>query len=818
MPAPGALERDDADPRRGRAALSVLVVAWGVQAIVTQSLLLREALVLMFGSEIAWGVVLFAWLLGVAVGAAVGGWVANRVARADAWLALVLLLLSVTACLELALFRSARGLLGVGPGELLPLPKTILAAALFVSPASALVGMAFPLASCVTRAVHADQPHPHVLSLGAIYALESAGSLAGGAIFSFWAVEHLNPVHTALVSGAITTAATASALGRIRQSRLGAAGLGLACVAFLLIATGAGDALNRVLINQRWDDLAPGYELCAETESKYQNLAVGRRAGQYTLYCDGQVTADFPDPYTYAPLAHFWMCQHPAPENVLLLGGGAEGLLAEILQHPVRHVDYVETDARQIELIKPFLGDVDRRALLDERVTVHHIDARYFIKTQAARYDLVIARLPEPMSALRARFYTTEFFGELRNAMTERSVLCTTVAATPGSLMPASAEYLASLHATIQPHFPQIIIGWGHPAHLLAATDRGLLTTDPAALAGRYVRRGVESELFHPAWFEGATDWLAPDKLRQRAAEIEAVDNPQVSTDLKPAIYMQRLALWESAVREPTHFIERLRAARWGHVVAALLLLAGLTVAWCRFRSPARNPGRSWPADAAVVLSIGSTGFVTMALSIVWLFAFQNLYGYVYQRIGWILALFMGGLVIGCGAANRYVAAMTEAERAPALPDYARRLWSWLIGVDAGMAALALMIPWLLRTLGGLPAGPGVFALVEVSVSIMVAMTGVLGGAAFAVAAKIRQTTTEQAGAVAGTIVGADHAGACLGALFCGILLVPVFGTPATAYLLAAIKLGSAALLLTARRRCARSYGPLQNEEVKPPK
>ena len=52
--------------RPGRAWLSALVVAWGAQAIVTQSLLLREAIVLMSGSEFAWGVVLFAWLLGVA--------------------------------------------------------------------------------------------------------------------------------------------------------------------------------------------------------------------------------------------------------------------------------------------------------------------------------------------------------------------------------------------------------------------------------------------------------------------------------------------------------------------------------------------------------------------------------------------------------------------------------------------------------------------------------------------------------------------------------------------------------------------------------
>ena len=109
--------------RRPRAALSVLVVAWGAQAIVTQSLLLREALVLMFGSEFAWGVVLFAWLFGVSVGALLGGWAARR-RRADAWLAGVLLALGLAACVELWVFRGARAWLGVAPGELLPLSTT----------------------------------------------------------------------------------------------------------------------------------------------------------------------------------------------------------------------------------------------------------------------------------------------------------------------------------------------------------------------------------------------------------------------------------------------------------------------------------------------------------------------------------------------------------------------------------------------------------------------------------------------------------------------------------------------------------------------
>jgi len=100
--------RRSADRLSRRAWLSAVVVGWGGQAIVTQSLLLREAIVLMFGSEFAWGVVLFAWLFGVAVGAALGGWMAERLPRPEVGLVTVLLALSVAACVELWLFRGRR--------------------------------------------------------------------------------------------------------------------------------------------------------------------------------------------------------------------------------------------------------------------------------------------------------------------------------------------------------------------------------------------------------------------------------------------------------------------------------------------------------------------------------------------------------------------------------------------------------------------------------------------------------------------------------------------------------------------------------------
>ena len=779
-----------------------------------QSLLLREALVLMFGSEFAWSVVLFAWLLGVAVGGVVGGWMAQRLRGVDVWLVAVLLALGVATCAELWVFRGARGWLGVQPGEFLPLPKTAMAAVLFVSPASALVGMAFPLACSLRDKERGGRAGAG--PLGHVYAWESAGSLVGGAAFSFWAVEHLAPIQMILICGAIAAAAAGGLLAGTRRKLYPSVCL-VAAAAALLAAVFWGEAIDRRLVLRRWHDVAPGYELCAEVESKYQSLAVGGREGQFTLYSDGQVSVDFPDPYTFVPLAHFCMCQHPSPQRVLVLGGAAEGLLAEILRYPIEHVDYVEPDPRQIELIEPFLEDVDRLALANPRVTVHHLDARYFVKTQRDKFDLVIARLPDPTSALRARFYTDEFYGELRRAMTAESVLCMSAAAMPAELSAESAEYLASIRATLRLHFAQVTVGWGDPAQVLAATEAGLVTIDPAEQIRRYTAHGAQSKLFHPLWFEGATDWLVPDKLHQRAAELDAVEGVEISTDLRPSVYMQRLVLWECMTSgQSGRVIAGLRSVGWFELVVVLAAAGAVILLGCGLRAWTRRGSEvavsyPWVSQGAIVLSVGTTGFVTMALSIIWLFAFQNLYGYVYQRIGWIIAIFMGGLVAGCWLV------MVRSKRLAEGRELSAYLWRWLITVDVLLALLALLVPFVLPALGTVQGGRLSFVLVEWAVSIMVAVTGVLGGAAFALAGGLQMAAYRRAGAAAGNVVGADHAGACLGALLTGLLLVPVFGIAAAAFLLAGIKLCSAALLGVGRLASRSGITQVENDPGHPP-
>ena len=782
--------------RIARGWLGALVTAWGVQAVILQSLVLREAMVVMFGSELAWGVVLFAWLAGVAAGGAVGGWWSRRSGRPVAGLVVVLLVLGGLSLAELVAFRELRSWLGVRPGELVPVAGLAVAALLAVAPAGALVGLAFPLAcqaaDTLSRALAGDGA-PRAGLLGDIYALESAGSLVGGVLFSFVLLEHWPPLTIALAAAAFTAFASAGLLVAMQRAAwaylvAGLAG-GAAAVALL-----QGGALDAALNQRRWHNIAPGYTLQATAESRYQNLAVLERLGQHSLFGDGHLESDFPDPYSFAPLAHFALCEHPAPRRVLLIGGGAEGLLQEVLRHPVERVDYVEPDPRRLELVERYLAPEDEAALHDPRVHVHHTDARHFVKTQAGAFDVTLARLPEPLSARAARFYTAAFSAELRSALREPGLLVTTVAATPTSLTDTSAHYVASVRATLATHFAEVVVGWDTPALVLAATEPGFVTTDGELLAARYAERGLESPYFHPALLAGGLDWLAPERVAQRAAELDAVAGPVVSTDLHPRVYLDRLVLWQSRGDARTagaiSWLQRVPAWAAG-LVLALLPAGVLALGWLRRTRAAAGPG--WFARAGLVSAVATTGLVTMALSIVWLFAYQNLYGVVYQQIGLLVAVLMGGLVIGCRLASR----RRVRDEPKSDCRWARRR---LVVVEVLLIGLAAAPPVLLPVLAGWQTTPATLTAIELVLLALVGLTGVLGGATFALAGALQAGAGRSLAGTAGTLIAADHLGACLGALLTGILLVPVFGIATTAGLLAGVKVLSLVLLLVARR------------------
>ncbi len=154
------------------------------------------------------------------------------------------------------------------------------------------------------------------------------------------------------------------------------------------------DNVHSCSLKQRWRSMHPQIELIASVDSQYEHLALGFQADQFVLFTSGQLASVFPDAYESAFSAHFFMAQHPNPQAVLLIGGGAEGMIAEILKYPMHTLDYIELDPMLLDLLADYLPSAAKEALQDLRVSVIPTDGRYYVKQTPHRYDLVILNLP----------------------------------------------------------------------------------------------------------------------------------------------------------------------------------------------------------------------------------------------------------------------------------------------------------------------------------------------------------------------------------------------------------------------------------------
>jgi spermidine synthase len=218
-----------------------------------------------------------------------------------------------------------------------------------------------------------------------------------------------------------------------------------------------------------------------------------------------------------------------------------------------------------------------------------------------------------------------------------------------------------------------------------------------------------------------------------------------------------------------------------------VLVAAG--VAFLVWLAASRGAMRKSLVESSTLFSVATTGLATMSLELVLLVIFQSLYGYVYVRVGIIVAVFMLGLAVGSLVMKRLIRRRGEVGLGS------------LIVIDAGLAVFSGALPGVLWLLGRASAQGYPPWVVEWTVWTCVLVGGILGGAIFPLSANIILGEGRQTGGAAGSVDAADNVGACLGALLTGVVLVPAIGIASTCLVLALLKVLSALFLAAARMR-----------------
>lgn len=675
------------------------VVMLGVTSTATQVVVLREFISVVDGNELVIGIVLATWMLLTGAGS-FGGLLAKRLRHRREFLPWALISLSLLPVLTVFLLRFLRNLIFT-PGSMIGMVQALLASFAILTPFCLLSGFLFVIAASLLPS------RPGKGLIGTVYSWESLGSMAGGIAFNIVLAAFCDACEILSLVFALDLAAfclflAPEDLPRTARIALLVSGLVASAVAFFTL-----DPLTRGF-------LYPGQEVVYSRDTPYGNLTITRQREQLNFFENSLLMFSTNDVIVNEENVHYAMVQRPGPRRVLLMGGGISGTIREIFKYDVDSVDYVEVNPWVIRIGRHYTS-----SLSDGRINVTNDDARMHIRTTNARYGAALVNLPDPGTAQLNRYYSREFFQELKRVLEGNGVLSI-------SLLPATdyqgteARKLSSiLYATLRGVFDHVLIIPGGRNYFLASD--GALDVH---IARRIEQRGVPTAYVNRYYLDDALVERRSDAIRATLDTL-AVAN----TDFRPVCYERQMSYWLSYFGfDPRPWI----------IMGAILV--GAVLLW--------RPG-------AVDAGIFAAGFTASSIEIILLVSFQIMYGSLFQMTGVVIAAFMTGL-----AAGSFVAGL----------DVRRSGIDRFIMIQAASAIMCVLFPvalgWLQTT--GASRLPG--NIVFVAFAFLVAL---IIGMEFAVASVVRRGSVE---VVASRLYGLDLLGSAVGAVLVSVFVIPLFG------------------------------------------
>ncbi len=551
---------------------------------------IREFITQFHGNEITISLVLFAWLLSTGVGSLLGKFFTPS---SMTLYAVLVFSAGMWPLGQLILIRFLRDLIfvhGTSPGFYSIFLYILSMAGLYCL----LLGFLFPYAVRVLRARDA------LFSTGRLYITDTAGDIAGGVLFSFILVYWSKPfVTVALTSSLMVGVAILILIAKRRLALLA----GLLSISALFYGASFHPRFEKATLAGQYGEILR-YE-----ESPYGRIIVSQEGPQHTFWESGLPFFSDPDVLNGEEKVHYPLSQIDGVKNVLLVSGGLGETLIEVFKHRAERVDYVELDPHLTRTAEE-LGFIKRMPGL----TVINDDGRHYVKTTPLRYDAVIIDLPDPDTFQINRFYTKEFFGEVKNILSKGGILSFSLGYSPNYLSDIERKKLSTIYASAKACFSEMLLLPGERVYFLCR-DGQLRPDIPERLRAKSIETSYVDGFYHG------------NVTLERISNLQAGIDPDapMNSDFKPRIIPLLFEEWfRKHGTSPKPFI---------------LALIALTAIYLIFIKK----------EEYVLFT---TGLTTMGVEMVLLFTFQILFGCIYLKVGIIITAFLMGLLPGALLGN----------------------------------------------------------------------------------------------------------------------------------------------------------------------
>jgi spermidine synthase len=171
------------------------------------------------------------------------------------------------------------------------------------------------------------------------------------------------------------------------------------------------------------------------------------------LVLDNKIqSAEFDEYIYHEALVHPAMFTHPAPKNVLVLGGGEGATIREVLKHStVEKVTMVDIDGELVELCKKHLQKWHQNSFFDPRCNILYTDAWDYVQRSKEKFDVVIADISDPIEGGPAlNIYTKDFYKLVYRILDDQGIFVTQAV----EVFYKEKEYHSQINRTVSSVFP----------------------------------------------------------------------------------------------------------------------------------------------------------------------------------------------------------------------------------------------------------------------------------------------------------------------------------------------------------------------------
>tara|TARA_B100000315_G_scaffold260449_1_gene321990 strand:+ start:1984 stop:4581 length:2598 start_codon:yes stop_codon:yes gene_type:complete len=379
-------------------------------------------LVLHFGSSVyAFSVMLLTFLLGVSLGALIGGWIAQRFGRPALWLGLVLLIIPLALFMQFSQFLSLSEWMEnlvdkfsfFSHAQIIIL--YLLAGLWLLFIPTFAMGLAFPLA------VRLLQPNERVSGegVGQLYFWNTLGNLSGAVVTALVLVPLLG-VQLTILSLAIMELLAATYLlarqrlvGEWRRAMVAviAAAIFLSGYQMLYAKERVMEAASPFLPKPGEKRETVFFAEDAGATVSLQHITSSEH-NWLSLNVNGvNVAGTTPDLITIQKMqGHLPLLIHGNAKSVCHIGLGSGGTAAAVATHPVKQITIVEMSPSVITASGEHLRIINKDVLIDPRVRLIVQDGRNFLLTTTETFDVILSDSIHPRYSGNGSLYTLDYY------------------------------------------------------------------------------------------------------------------------------------------------------------------------------------------------------------------------------------------------------------------------------------------------------------------------------------------------------------------------------------------------------------------------